>query len=137
MIFVHILVLAVLSVDEDLALWLSFCFCHSFIHLFVRFWGCQTTILRDLHVVMSLFYCLKSSFLFSCSVTPLTICTTVTFYIVLHYSNNSCGEGMHLQVLCTWSFDHAIIFIIYLLLCASCCIIELRSHLCYIFIPSK
>ena len=52
-------------------------------------------------VVMSLSLLLESSLLFSCSVAPLTICTTVTFYIVLHYSNNSCGEGMHLQVLHT------------------------------------
>ena len=114
--------------------------CHSVsvIHSFIL---CVVEVVKLQYCVLcsheSFFTAWKSFLLFSCSVTPLAICTTVTFYIVLHYSNNSCGEGMQIQVLHTWLFDHAIIFIIYLLPCASCCIIELRSHLQYMFISSK
>ena len=53
-------------------------------------------------VVMSLSLLLEKVFFSSLVLShPLAICTTVTFYIVLHYSNNSFGEVMHLQVLHT------------------------------------
>ena len=101
----------------------SFSVIHSFFCVFLRLSNYNIAC----SVVMSLSLLLEKVIFSSLVLShPLTICTTVTFYIVLHYSNSSCGEGMYLQVLHTWLFDHAII---YLLPCASCCIIELRSHL--------
>ena len=97
--FVHILVLTSHFEHGQVLGFHSVSVVHSFIHSFIL---CVFEVVKLQYCVLcsheSFFTAWKSFFLFSCSVTPLAVCTTVTFYIVLYYSNNSCGEGMHLLV---------------------------------------